>query len=947
MRAAKDIGAGGIEFLPFYNYGYGTPALGHYATYAFGKPAFVDVLTTALETCKAEGLVMDVALGASQGQGVPAKPLTTGLAVQLVYGSLTVESGEEFSGAVPPPNLNWNEDTSFMQPGERFGGSKLIGVSAGAVKSTNQTASQTFVALDEKSLIDLTAEVQNGQLTWRPPIDGNAYVIFATYERYTNQRACVGIPTDVIANGSWVTDKFSAAGAKLVTEFWEQNILTVEVRELLQAVGQHTWEDSMEIQAALYWSESLLDRFKANRGYDPVKYLPLLFHPSTAWGNHGAPYDTTYYLEASEDTGQSKYLQDYRATLDEGYVEYLETLATWAQSIGLSHSCQVAYNIPVDMLAAIPAVAGPELESLGFPEVDMMLQFVGAAHISRHNIVSTEIGAVQTGGYSLTVPGLLSLFHDAFSSGVNLMVVHGMPYGGEEEGSTWPGYTTFQFIYTEMWSPKQPAWQYMNEQMEYTARTQLALQAGNPKTDVAFYLYQDPYRITVKRNGSDLRAAGLSYEYLSPANIISENAKVTGGELDAAGAGYRAFVLDQEDFITAEAAEKLVEFVEAGLPVVIVGALPSKSIGSSSQEAVTKAISRLTQADYPNLKIIDSVDTLVQALNALSVVPRVQVSSQTTGATQNLYHHLRSDGASDFLYVRNKDIPATFDISIEASKDKVPYRLDAWTGKQEAVAVYEHLQGRIRLQVTLQKDQSSLFALGPAPKRSVAHVVSHSSNVAKAFYDDKGRLFIAVDDAEAATVTLSSGETRQIPALIGAENSTLLDIEVGPWNLTVESWVPSLDTTTFKSVKVPINLGLLDVLKPWSEIPAVQNVSGVGIYTADFNSPTLPGGAAVTIIDFGPVLHTLRTWVNGKQLPPIDSFGAQVDISDYLVPAGKRNSIRVEVSSTLFNAVKARVNYIKANGFGPSVPEFYTTAGWQPHGLVGPVTIKTFRRISM
>lgn len=59
------------------------------------------------------------------------------------------------------------------------------------------------------------------------------------YERYTNQRSAVGIPSDVIANGSWVTDHYSAAGAKLVSEFWERNILTPEVRELLKLVGQH------------------------------------------------------------------------------------------------------------------------------------------------------------------------------------------------------------------------------------------------------------------------------------------------------------------------------------------------------------------------------------------------------------------------------------------------------------------------------------------------------------------------------------------------------------------------------------------------------------------------------------------------------------------------------------------------------------------------------------
>lgn len=71
----------------------------------------------------------------------------------------------------------------------------------------------------------------------------------------------------------------------------------------------------MEIQASLYWSPDFPDRFKAKRGYDVIKYLPLLFHKSTSFTAAQAPYNTTFYLDGTLDDGQSKYLQDYRLTL--------------------------------------------------------------------------------------------------------------------------------------------------------------------------------------------------------------------------------------------------------------------------------------------------------------------------------------------------------------------------------------------------------------------------------------------------------------------------------------------------------------------------------------------------------------------------------------------------------------------------------------------------------
>ena len=136
VQDLKKLGAGGLEFLPFYNYGFGGVNDSKLETYAFGKPAFRDVLQIALEATKANGLSMDVVLGASQGQGVPSKPLTPGLAVQLVYGKTTVKGGAKFDGALPAAEINWNENLGYIHPQEKFGDNRLIGVSAAAVASS-------------------------------------------------------------------------------------------------------------------------------------------------------------------------------------------------------------------------------------------------------------------------------------------------------------------------------------------------------------------------------------------------------------------------------------------------------------------------------------------------------------------------------------------------------------------------------------------------------------------------------------------------------------------------------------------------------------------------------------------------------------------------------------------------------------------------------------------
>lgn len=87
IKSAGAIGAGGIEFLPFYNYGGelgGPPSGVNWSTHGFGTPAHLDLFMSALEAHREAGMVMDFSLGPNQGQGIPAHPDDEGLQWDLV-----------------------------------------------------------------------------------------------------------------------------------------------------------------------------------------------------------------------------------------------------------------------------------------------------------------------------------------------------------------------------------------------------------------------------------------------------------------------------------------------------------------------------------------------------------------------------------------------------------------------------------------------------------------------------------------------------------------------------------------------------------------------------------------------------------------------------------------------------------------------------------------------
>ena len=97
---------------------------------------------------------------------------------------------------------------------------------------------RTQITLSNSSLIDVTDKVDShGKISLQFPLTettGSGHNVFAVYIALSGYRAQQGpeglggpqsTPESWLQNGSWAVDHFSARGAKLTTDFWEQYIL--------------------------------------------------------------------------------------------------------------------------------------------------------------------------------------------------------------------------------------------------------------------------------------------------------------------------------------------------------------------------------------------------------------------------------------------------------------------------------------------------------------------------------------------------------------------------------------------------------------------------------------------------------------------------------------------------------------------------------------------------
>ena len=340
----KDAGLGGLELLGYYLYGNypeiiseGGPTPTDWTKYGWGTDAWKELFSTALNAANANGMVVDFANGPNQGAGVPAKPDDEGLMWDLVPFNVSVPIGGSFDDTLP----GW-------------GSGDFVSASTGLVidsQESNFTAlpawqgpyfySGMIQTLAASSLQDVTDEVDdsgNLSVSFDSNANGSHYLIFSYYQiqsQYREQASPLTVNASVtqspvttfVENGSWIADHFSAKGAQVIIDFWENYLLDDDTRQLIHDVGNYAWEDSMEFGAgALAWyTPQLLQAFQQSRGYSLNKYLPLIFSYNTQANGPLASPDHFYTDE--EDEGLA-HVNDYRQTVTAPNMKLLHHLSS-------------------------------------------------------------------------------------------------------------------------------------------------------------------------------------------------------------------------------------------------------------------------------------------------------------------------------------------------------------------------------------------------------------------------------------------------------------------------------------------------------------------------------------------------------------------------------------------------------------------------------------------
>lgn len=914
VKELYESGFGGVEFVTLTS----EAEFLDDATYGWGSPEWIHDTKVIIEECHKYGMSVSMTGGTYWATAnLPTiHPDQQEASQELGYTTVNLKNEDgkntSYSGALPLCSLPGTATKQTLvsviaAKVEGFGTPATVDEESGeiidpGVKSVINTDSMTVITdlavpnEDGSYQIDFTAE------------DNSDYTLFAFYQYGTSESYAAANTGE-----GYTINYFDPAGANALMSYWDENVLTEDVMALISQIDEAAlYMDSLELMTKgenstkQLWCTDMLSQFKNRRGYDLEKYLPLLIRetPDTL-GGMGEHLTYVYDFTDTEEINMDYLRNDFFQTETELYQENcLDILHNWLNEKGMYLRAENSYGKTFEVSQTVSSVDYLETESFEFAaEPDSYRNFSGPAHVYDKRL-SSESGASIMTNYLWNNGYYRQIFYTQYASGIQKTVTHGYSSEyGPDASVAWPGYEGMTNLIAERFNKRQPASIDYPDVNTHLSRIQKALEEGVPQVDIAmirtdYYLNNlltsvsssGVYNNALHNNEAyywtdlGLQDKGYTYDYFSSYTFMDDEVNVSDGMINSDGVAYKAVVVMQDE-LPLEAAQKLKEAAQNGLPVLFVNNVVEHPNNSGVDKVNTIAASTTGCNDgldaelaavVEEIKALDNVKTIDSCAEALNALAELDVTPRAENVESNhkLLTNMRKADDATYLYVYHymyEDEEAyTGQIAVEGTYQ--PYILDTWSGDVDKVTDAVCENGKTILNVTLEPGEVALYVLNPNEE---------------AVYEEN---------------TAQSTET-----------------ELTGWNLTVDSYTPGdkkerteenaetgVTTTevTYETNHEIIDAGQLTELLSWKDLESIgDTVSGVGTYTTTFTVPEDFDAETEKVVfkadsfNYGTAMITVN-----DQKVPVDMDTATADITKAVVPG--ENTISVRVTSSLCNVAR-------------------------------------------
>ncbi|MBS3774405.1 MAG: hypothetical protein KGY70_04415 [Bacteroidales bacterium] len=741
-----------------------------------------------------------------------------------------------------------------------------------------------------ESIIDLTSQFSDGQLKADLP-KGN-WLLMRFVSSNTGQKLIVPSPN---SGGLFIDFLDPDATKKHLMHFIKR--LGIKKGKSKGEGGLAYIEfDSMELDEGTPWTHSMPEIFKKRRGYELIKYLPVL----AGWRIED---QTEKFLYDWEKTISDRLIFSHYTTGRKLLKKYNIDLVAEAGGPGPP----VWDTCPVDALKALGNVTIPRGEFwIQHRHIFLVKEIASAAHIYGKDIVDAESFTTWR-RWKDTPYSLKPIVDRAFCEGLNRVTFH--TFANTNPKDSLPGRTYHAGVDI---NPAVTWWEKSKPFMDYLSRCSYILQKGSFVAD-ACYFYGDQapnfypaHHVVPEKPLLDGLDEGYDYDVVNTDVILNrmsvENNKIVLPD----GLSYSVMVLPDQNHMPPEVLQKLEKMVREG--ATIIGKKPVTVPGLDEHARGNTELSNIADKMWTGLDGEDvktnhyGKGRVIHGLSATEVLLNdgiIRDFSHTKSPDLDFIHRQFEDG--DAYFIRNKT-EQTF--SGECSFRVTGMYSELWdpsTGKQTRITDFSEKEGMTTMNLDL-------------PPHGTVFVV---------FTDNKR----------------TSQPTRDRIALDIASKQKI----EGPWKVTFpEGWGAPAETT-------------FDSLISWtdSDIQGIRYFSGTTTYHKNISIPEEAISNNDEIyISLGKVCDVAEVYVNGTSAGILWKKPFRTDISDLVEPG--TNQLKIEVVNCWVNRLTGDMRSKPENRFCRTNQPYITSDdmgfdNWaeggnetfrlQTSGLLGPVNI--------
>lgn len=576
ILAMKEGGFGGFEIQPVYPMELDDAARA-IKNVPYLSPEFLDAVSFANRTARANGLRVDMTLASGWPYGGPH------IGIHHAAARLRVATVELPAGAA-----------SYAPP----------------VVMNGETLVAAFVGVGSAKAYDSSALAL---VTPNALPAGRASIAAAAAPRvlvfYIATRTGQQVKRAALGAEGFVLDHLSRGAV-------DHHLRTV-AEPLMKAFGQQpphaVFSDSLEVYGT-DWTDDFLAEFKQRRGYDILPHLPGLF------SGKDKPID--------DRSGAVR--RDWALTQTELVNErYLTPMNSWAKAHGTLFRSQT-YGEPAVSMSSNRLVDLPEGEGAQHRSFSFTRLATSAGHLYGRPVISAETWTwLNSPAFSATPLDMKAEADRMLLSGVNLFVAHGWPY--TPPGTVEPGYA---FYAAAVFNDHNPWWNVMPDVNGYLTRMSYLMRQGEPANQVAVFLPNDDVYASLVPGKVSLSAD--MHKHVTPE--LTEQILDAGHNLDyvdaesvlALGVKHPVLVMPHVTRLAPEVIDKLAAYVRAGGKIIAVGATPSLAPGFLDAQRISARVAAASKALFvssPNVRVVAN-DAAVGAALGAALAPDLKVSSQ-------------------------------------------------------------------------------------------------------------------------------------------------------------------------------------------------------------------------------------------------------------------------------------------------------------------------------